>query len=579
MRGRHLLHLLGALALAIFLTAGIALAQGPGPQGVGANLGTAFTYQGRLMDGDSPADGEYDFRFSLYDSASGDSQVGSSVEVDDVTVTDGYFTVELDFGDVFDGTALWLEVEVRPGSSTGSYTSLSPRQPLTGAPYAHHALSAPWSGLTGVPSGFADGVDDDTTYSAGTGLSLNGTTFSADTTYLQRRVSGTCAAGSSIRVVNANGTVSCETDDDTLGDLSCGNDEVPRWNGSAWACSTAAASDHDHWGESWSGSGTGLQLSGGGTGLYATGVDYGVYAASSDSTGSGVYGYATATSGANYGVYGRTDSTSGRGVYGWATATSGYAYGVYGRSGSISGRGVYGYASANSGTTYGVYGLANSGQGYGVYASGGAGDVRLSDTGTIYANELSGSDLELHSNDNVDVHLDDDANSSSSLRVFSGANTAVFTVTESGAVSWAPQTGYLSIPSAAFRPLQDGYDFTNNENRLMNVDGTSDYYFAPVYLPHGATVTRMTFYWYDNQTDYNGTATLFRKDLNNLSSSAVSMASVSSGSGGFGSSSTTAITNPTIDNSRYAYVLQWELETSSIWGYAVVIEYTYTGPH
>ena len=35
-------------------------------------MGTAFTYQGRLTDGGSPADGEYDFRFRLYDAASGD---------------------------------------------------------------------------------------------------------------------------------------------------------------------------------------------------------------------------------------------------------------------------------------------------------------------------------------------------------------------------------------------------------------------------------------------------------------------------------------------------------------------------
>ena len=104
-------------------------------------LGTAFTYQGRLIDANNPADGEYDFQFKLFDSDTDGSQVGSDVNLGDVDVIDGYFTVELDFGNVFDGTALWLEVGIREGilADTNDYTTLTARQLLTATPYALYA--------------------------------------------------------------------------------------------------------------------------------------------------------------------------------------------------------------------------------------------------------------------------------------------------------------------------------------------------------------------------------------------------------------------------------------------------------
>ena len=106
----------------------------------------AFTYQGQLNDGGSPADGEYDFEFRLFDDPNGPGQVGSTVAKENVVVDTGIFTVQLDFGNsVFTGEARWLEIGVRPGAETGDFTPLSPRQELKPTPYALYAVNGPGS--------------------------------------------------------------------------------------------------------------------------------------------------------------------------------------------------------------------------------------------------------------------------------------------------------------------------------------------------------------------------------------------------------------------------------------------------
>lgn len=97
--------------------------------------GTMFTYQGRLIDSNKSADGQYDFQFKLYDSLLTGMQSGNTIDINNLDVIDGYFTTELDFGsDVFNGDARWLEIDARPNG--GGFTTLSPRQEITPVPYS-----------------------------------------------------------------------------------------------------------------------------------------------------------------------------------------------------------------------------------------------------------------------------------------------------------------------------------------------------------------------------------------------------------------------------------------------------------
>jgi hypothetical protein len=383
---------------------------GPDVRGVApqAQLDTIFTYQGYLEDGGVPANGSYDFEFTIYNAETGGSAVVSPFNAEDVAVTEGAFAVDINVyspADVFEGNERWIEVGVRPGNSIGSYETLTPRQPIRATPYAFSL----WPG--------AEIVGENQT--AGAVLTVQNTGVgSADTA-----VYGWSSAVGPNSTVGVHGQVNADN-------------------------------------------GAGVR----GASTASTGFGFGVEGVSNASGGRGVYGRASATSGANYGVYGWTQSSEGHGVYGLANASTGLNYGVYGESQSSGGIGVYGegwtafYGSGDSfggrfnadDTGTGVYALGKTGVtgiafsgatgGYGgfftnhnagepaLYATGsGINDRDLvlggssDDDGTVWSDEdKAGSDLFFYSNDEV--------------WIYNSNNDVVFSVDEGGNVSSAGAT-------------------------------------------------------------------------------------------------------------------------------------------
>jgi hypothetical protein len=193
---------------------------------VAAPVSQAFTYQGRLDQGGLPYTGSADMRFRVFDDAGGDFELTDLVAMT-VQVEKGLFSADLDFGvPVFFGDEVWLQIEVRtPAGGAGAFTALTPRQRINATPYALFALSGnegpqgpqgpagptgaqgaegprgpegpqgpagpqgpqgdpgpagttSWLGLTNIPAGFADNLDNDTNYLAGAALALSGNVFS-----------------------------------------------------------------------------------------------------------------------------------------------------------------------------------------------------------------------------------------------------------------------------------------------------------------------------------------------------------------------------------------------------------------
>jgi len=162
--------------------------------------------------------------------------------------------------------------------------------------------------------------------------------------------------------------------------------------------------------------------------------------------------------------------------------------------------------------------------------------------------------------------------SSAGLGVYSEGNAHV-----EGELSWKPVTSYLSIPASDFQPIQDGYDYLIDTTAIYNNDGNSDYFIAPVHLPHGAIVTKLTFYWRDNSPS-NGSLTMFFNNFQ-LTQSAMATVSTNGQSTTPSSSQDTSITYGQIDNSQRTYYLWLVLPDNLVIATGAVIEYTVTGPN
>lgn len=261
------------VAVFSFMPAKSTYAQGGDILQQSAATGTAFTYQGSLVKSGNGVDDTCDFNFALYDDLSGGSQVGSTVAKNGVSVSNGIFTVDLDFGSsAFNGDARYLDIQVQC-TSDASAQQLSPRTALNPAPYALTAL--------GLKSGvYVSGDEAGRVFSAqntattGTGVGLYGEANSS---------SGAGVAGWNMNSsggygVYGNATAASGTPYGVYG----------------LASDTGAVTSYGVYGESKSSVGTGV----GGV-----------------APSNGVYGEATNTSGATWGVYGKSNSPSGYGVY------------------------------------------------------------------------------------------------------------------------------------------------------------------------------------------------------------------------------------------------------------------------
>jgi hypothetical protein len=138
---------------------------------------TTFTYQGKLTDSGTPQT-TYQMEFKLFGSAGGADQIGATITNTNISVNQGVFTVNLDFGAAaFPGADRFLQISVRRSASE-SFITLNPRQQITSSPYSIRTLSAAQAdvALDSQKLGGVEASEYVTTSSVGNSFIKNSTT-------------------------------------------------------------------------------------------------------------------------------------------------------------------------------------------------------------------------------------------------------------------------------------------------------------------------------------------------------------------------------------------------------------------
>jgi hypothetical protein len=289
-----------------------------------------ISYQGRLVEGGSPVNGNRNMIFRFFSNGACSGSPVQSVTKNNVPVQSGLFHVALEVDPAqFSGSGRWLQVEA--GGVTYGCEEILP------VPYALHSLT------TGAHNHLGE------TWTGNNPLIISGTFGAFDESPLKL-----------INLATTGGNYGVH-----------GESASANGNGVRGVATANTGVAFGVYGQANSTSGAGVR----GVANAGTGDAIGVWGSSSSTSGYGLFGRATAGTGTTYGVYGESNSTSGHGVYGWASTGTGTTYGVRGLSNSTSCRGVQGVASAATGSTFGVVGLASSTNGAGVIGQATANNV------------------------------------------------------------------------------------------------------------------------------------------------------------------------------------------------------------
>jgi hypothetical protein len=499
-----------------------------------AGITVPFTYQGELTESGEPANGTYDFRFQVFSLNRGDSQSSQPEFVDNVSVVNGIFTVELDFNSRFESfSSLNLEIAVRPIGS-GEYAVLSPRQPLHAALRSEYALNV------------RDGSIDDDALADNAVRAEN-----VDFEEIQLRVNGQCPS-SAIRVINDSGGVTCAepswalsgnagtapgtdfigTSDDVAFDVRTNNERAMRYQ--------------------WGFSGTGGPNLIGGHANNTIPADN----ESSVIAGGGVAAAPNSISASGAAIGGGIDNQI---TASWGTIPGGSGNRVDGSWGFAAGRG----AQALHDNSF----VWNDG---GTFASTGPDQFLIDAGGGVGIGTNNPSDLlHISAPDNTDA-----------MRIQIGGQTR-FRVHDNGGVSIGvnanppsdgllvrgdiryeqPRTRSLSISAAAFNPLNSGtqqnWNFRGNGALAINqffgcTQGQG--FIAPIQLPQDAIV-REVHALVEDQDSGNNLIIRVRgiNDADPGNGLVLAVLGTNGASAGYRTFSESSITNSVIDNDSTAY--------------------------